>query len=122
MSEILSQTYSILYKCDDKGDCVFESDSLITNPDMMASGSGKSYGNASINDSPKAVLLQYLKQIGSTLGNMYCRISGIDKRLDFLEDVKTKVNLIGIDLKSLKVSLNYRNRLFERLNKIGREL
>ena len=84
---------------------------------MMASGSGKSYGNASINDS-----LQYLKQIGSKLGNMYCRISGIDKRLDFLEDVKTKVNLIGIDLKSLKVSLNYRNRLFERLNKIGREL
>ena len=47
------------------------------------------------------------------------RISGIEKRLGSLEDVKTKINLIDTDLKSLKVTLNDRNILFdERLNKI----
>mgnify|MGYP000441068583 CR=1 FL=1 len=36
VSEILSQTNSVLYECDDTGDCVFVSDSVIANSDMAS--------------------------------------------------------------------------------------
>ena len=118
VSEILSQTNSVLYDCDDTGDSVFVSDSVIEYSDM-ASGSDKSGVTSRSSDASNAVLLEYLKKIDTKLGNMDGRISGIEKRLGSLEDVKTKINLIDTELKSLKVTLNDRNRLFdERLNKI----